>query len=226
VSLPCRNPHLSTAGTYKQAENRPTAFWYARCIDRERLANSTVFTDMRNALLTHGQDSYVGALPRRATTPSSHIQLYDPAVTVMNDFSRQHPVTVDEDRPIGVALADMARLGVRSMLVVNELNVVGLITSYDIEGERPIQYIQQFHDVRRNDVQVGQIMTRWHDLVTLNWSEVRSARVIDVLQALRDADLMHLLVVEHEGNGTTSVRGLFSRSRIERQLSVAHAKTA
>jgi CBS domain-containing protein len=181
---------------------------------------------MRNALLTHGQDSYVGVLPSRSTIPSSRIQLYDPAVTVMNDFSRQHPVTVDEDRPIGAALTDMARLGVRSMLVVNELNVVGLITSYDIEGERPIQYIQQFHDVRRNDVQVGQVMTRWHDLVTLNWSEVRSARVIDVLQALRDADLMHLLVVERETNGTTAVRGLFSRARIERQLSVAPAKTA
>jgi CBS domain-containing protein len=181
---------------------------------------------MRNALLTHGQDSYVGVLPGRSTIPSNRIQLYDPAVTVMNDFSRQHPVTVDEDRPIGAALTDMARLGVRSMLVVSELNVVGLITSYDIEGERPIQYIQQFHDVRRNDVQVGQVMTRWHDLVTLNWSEVRSARVLDVLQALRDADLMHLLVVERETNGTTSVRGLFSRARIERQLSVASAKTA
>jgi CBS domain-containing protein len=152
--------------------------------------------------------------------------LYDPAVSVMNDFSRQHPVTVDEDRAIGAALTDMARLGVRSMLVVNELKVVGFITSYDIEGERPIQYIQQFHDVRRNDVQVGQVMTRWHDLVTLSWSDVRSARVIDVLQALRDADLTHLLVVERESDGTTSVRGLFSRARIERQLTVAPAMTA
>jgi len=181
---------------------------------------------MRNSLLTRGQDSYVGVLPTRSTTPGSRIQLYDPAVSVMNDFSRQHPVTVDEDRAIGAALTDMARLGVRSMLVVNELKVVGFITSYDIEGERPIQYIQQFHDVRRNDVQVGQVMTRWHDLVTLSWSDVRSARVIDVLQALRDADLTHLLVVERESDGTTSVRGLFSRARIERQLTVAPAMTA
>ncbi|MEJ0007836.1 MAG: hypothetical protein WDM77_16085 [Steroidobacteraceae bacterium] len=68
---------------------------------------------------------------------------------------------MDEDRQIGAALIDMARLGVRSLLVVSEAKVVGFITSYDIEGERPIQYIQQFHDVRRNDVQVGQVMTRW-----------------------------------------------------------------
>jgi CBS domain-containing protein len=152
--------------------------------------------------------------------------LYDPAITVMNDFSRQYPVTVHENRSIGSALNDMAGLGVRSLLVVNELKVVGFITSYDIEGERPIQYIQQFHDVRRNDVPVGQVMTPWHDLVTLNWSAVKKARVIDVLQALRDANLMHILVVEKESDGATAVRGLFSRARIERQLSLASAMIA
>ncbi len=190
--------------------------WYAHCIA----------PIMRNAMLTHGQSSYSGVLPRRATDLGNRIQLYDPAVNAMNDFSRQHPVTVDEDRQIGAALNDMARLGVRAMLVVNELKVVGLITSYDIEGERPIQYIQQFHDVRRNEVQVGQVMTRWHDLVTLSWPAVKSARVVDVLQALRDTNLMHLLVVDAESDGSTCVRGLFSRARIERQLGLMPARTA
>ena len=49
-------------------------------------------------------------------------------------------------------------------------------------------------------------------------SAVRSARVADVLQALYDADLMHLLVVELEGDGTSCVRGLFSRAQIEHQM--------
>ena len=188
--------------------------WYAGCI----------IPFMRNPMLTYSQSGYSGVLPRR-TTPFNRIQLYDPAVNAMNDFSRQYPVTVDEDRPIGAALSDMARLGVRSLLVVSELNVVGFITSYDIEGERPIQYIQQFHDVRRNEVQVGQVMTRWHDLVTLNWSAVRTARVSDVLQALYDTDLMHLLVVETDER-TSFVRGLFSRARIERQLGLMQVKSA
>ena len=181
---------------------------------------------MRNAMLTHGQSSYAGVLPRRATDPGNRIQLHDPAVNAMNDFSRQYPVTVDEERPIGVALSDMARLGVRSLLVVNELKVVGLITSYDIEGERPILYIQQFHGVRRNEVPVGQVMTRWRDLVTLSWPAVKTARVVDVLQALRDTNLMHLLVVETESDGSTSVRGLFSRAGIERQLGLMPARSA
>lgn len=180
---------------------------------------------MRNPMLTNGQAGYSGVLPRR-TTPFNLIQLYDPAVNAMNDFSRQYPVTVDEDRQIGAALSDMARVGVRSLLVVNELNVVGFITSYDIEGERPIQYIQQFHDVRRNEVLVGHVMTRWHDLVTLNWAAVKTARVTDVLQALYDTNLMHLLVVETEGERTSFVRGLFSRARIERQLGLLQVKSA
>jgi CBS domain-containing protein len=176
-------------------------------------------------MLTYGQTGFSGLLPRR-TTPFNRIQLYDPAINAMNDFSRQYPVTVDEDRQIGAALSDMARLGVRSLLVVNELTVVGFITSYDIEGERPIQYIQQFHDVRRNEVQVGHVMTRWHDLVTLNWSDVKKVRVTDVLQALRDTNLMHLLVVETESDRTSSVRGLFSRARIERQLGLMQVMNA
>jgi CBS domain-containing protein len=182
---------------------------------------------MRNVMLTRGQSSYSGVLPSRATAvPGNRIQPYDPAANVMNDFSRQYPVTVDEDRPIGAALSDMARLGVRSLLVVDELKVVGFITSYDIQGERPIQYIQQFHDVRRNEVPVGNVMTRWHDLVTLEWAAVKTARVIDVLQALRDTHLMHMLVVDKQTDGTTMVRGLFSRARIERQLGVLPAMSA
>jgi CBS domain-containing protein len=180
---------------------------------------------MRNPLLTYGQAGYSGLLPSR-TTPFNRIQLHDPAVNAMNDFSRQYPVTVEEDRQIGAALSDMARLGVRSLLVVNELKVVGFITSYDIEGERPIQYIQQFREVRRNEVQVGQVMTRWHDLVTLNWADVKKARVSNVLQALRDTDLMHLLVVEAEAESPPFVRGLFSRARIERQLGLMQVMNA
>ena len=182
---------------------------------------------MRNVMLTRGQNSYSGVLPSRATAvPGNRIQPYDPAANVMNDFSRQYPVTVDEDRPIGAALSDMARLGVRSLLVVDELKVVGFITSYDIQGERPIQYIQQFHDVRRNEVPVGNVMTRWHDLVTLDWAAVKTARVIDVLQVLRDTHLMHILVVDKQTDGATMVRGLFSRARIERQLGVQPAMSA
>lgn len=180
---------------------------------------------MRNAMLTRGQSSYSAVLPQRATGTGSRIQLYDPAVNAMNDFSREYPVTVDEDRQIGAALNDMRRLGVRSFLVVNDTQVVGLITSYDIEGERPIQYIQQFHDVRRNEVLVAHVMTRWHDLVTLSWAAVKSARVTEVLQALHDANLMHLLVVDSASVASPVVRGLFSRARIERQLGLMQAKT-
>jgi CBS domain-containing protein len=208
---------INAAGAQRRQETAYGAdrAWYRRCMTKV----------MRNPMLTYGQTGYSGLLPRR-TTPFNRIQLYDPAVNAMNDFSRQYPVTVDEDRQIGAALSDMARLGVRSLLVVNELTVVGFITSYDIEGERPIQYIQQFHDVRRNEVQVGQVMTRWHDLVTLNWSDVKKARVNDVLQALRDTNLMHLLVVETEGQNMSFVRGLFSRARIERQLGLMQVMNA
>ena len=59
---------------------------------------------MRNAMLTRGQNSYAAVLPPRAIGSGNRIQLYDPAVSAMNDFTREYPVTVDEDRQIGAAL--------------------------------------------------------------------------------------------------------------------------
>jgi CBS domain-containing protein len=181
---------------------------------------------VRNALLSHVQMSSVGVLPPRSTSTETRIQLSDAAVSAMNDFTREYPVTVDEERPINAAWADMIRLGVRALLVVQELKVVGFITSYDIEGERPIQYMQRSNITRRQDLQVGHIMTPWRDLVTLSWRAVKDARVVDLLQAFRDTRLMHLLVVETASEGTTCVRGLFSRTRMERQLGLAPAMTA
>jgi CBS domain-containing protein len=173
-------------------------------------------------LLAHTKKFAAGTLPRRSSSADHLVRLADPAVSVMNDFTREYPVTVDEERQIDVALADMIRLGVRALLVVREQKVLGLITSYDIEGERPLQYLH----TRRKDIQVGQIMTPWADLQTLNWWVIKDACVGDVLEVFRETDVMHLLVVEAAIDAVPCVRGLFSRTRIERQLGPIPAMSA
>jgi CBS domain-containing protein len=171
---------------------------------------------MRNPFLMRTL-SDAGVLPRRSTSSDQRVKLTDPAVAVMNDFTREFPVTVDEERQIDAALGDMIRLGVRALLVVRERQVVGLITSYDIEGERPLQCIQRLSYTRRQDILVGHVMTPWTDLLTLSWRAITDACAGDLLEVFRETDLMHLLVVESAA-GASLVRGLFSRTRLERQL--------
>lgn len=182
---------------------------------------------MSSLLLTRTRMADVGVLPQRSNSSDQLVKLADLAISVMNDFAREYPVTVDEDRQIDAALTDMIRLGVRALVVVRERKVVGLITSYDIKGERPMQCMQRFGYSHRQDIQVGHVMTPWADLQTLSWRAVNDASVGDLLEVFRETHLMHLLVVETAAaDRTTYVRGLFSRTRLERQLGLLPAMSA
>ncbi|HVC02891.1 MAG TPA: CBS domain-containing protein [Steroidobacteraceae bacterium] len=159
-----------------------------------------------------------GVLPQRSATDGESIGHDDPAVLAITDFTREAPITVEDERPIDTALEDMARFGVRALLVVRERRIVGMITSYDIQGERPLQFLQNSNYNHHRDIRVGHIMTSWSELLALRWSDVQAARAGDLLELLRHAGLTHLLVVERRADRKVVVRGLASRARLERQL--------
>jgi CBS domain-containing protein len=138
----------------------------------------------------------------------------------LTDFTSKFAITVAPDRQIDAALADMARLSVRAMLVVRADCVIGLITSYDIEGPRPARFAERPRAIRREDITVRDIMTEWQDLPTLDWRTVQTSRISDLLEIFEGMRVMHLLVLESDDRGAEVVRGLISRSRIERHLQV------
>jgi CBS domain-containing protein len=161
----------------------------------------------------------VGLLPTRQPAEYPHeLKPKDPALHALTDFTRKIAVTVAPEISIDAALNDMVRLSVRSLLVVRADSVIGLITSYDIEGPRTAQFEQQAGAIRREDIRVSDIMTEWEDLPTLDWHTVQTATIADLLEIFEGIGVMHLLVVEGDENGADVVRGLISRTRIERQL--------
>ena len=159
-----------------------------------------------------------GVLPIRQPVEYQELRLRDAAVRTMTDFKSRIAITVGPDWQIDEALADMERLGVRAMLVVKAGSVIGLVTSYDIEGKRSVQFAQPPHARRREDIRVGDVMTKWEDLPTLDWHTLETATIADLLEIFSGVGVMHLLVVETDAQGEEAVRGLISRSRIERQL--------
>jgi CBS domain-containing protein len=161
----------------------------------------------------------VGVLPiRRPAEHHPELKSTDPALHAMTDFTSKIAITVAPDRQIDAALGDMMRLGVRALLVVRADNVIGLITSYDIEGPRAALCEQRSEATRRGDIHVSDIMTEWDDLPTLDWRTVQTVRIADLLEIFEGIGVMHLLVVENDERGAEVVRGLISRSRIERHL--------
>lgn len=150
------------------------------------------------------------ALPR--VTPG------DPATRVVTDFAHHRPLTVTEDRSIDDALREMVCAGIRALFVVRQELVIGLISSYDIEGRRPLDLLRSSGGVSRGEIAVGQIMTPWDAVPTLDWQSVCAARVRQIEAYFRNTSAMHVVLLEHWEESGLFVRGLLSRKRLEREL--------
>jgi CBS domain-containing protein len=158
-------------------------------------------------------------LPRRSILDGQPLQMDDPAIYAITDFKRDYPMTVDAERQIDDALSDMIRFSVRALLVAKEQRLVGLITSYDIQGERPMQFLQSSNYSRHQDIRVMHVMTPWDELVALDWEQLEAARAGDLLMLFEQSNLTHLLVVAVDRKTSSStVRALVSRARLLRQL--------
>ena len=74
---------------------------------------------------------------------SDYGQPTDPASQAMTDFKNGPMITTPSSTSIGLALQQMKLSGARFTFVVDERGaLVGSVTSYDIQGEKPIRFMQ------------------------------------------------------------------------------------
>lgn len=155
------------------------------------------------------------------SAPEHHlIRRSDSAVCAMTDFAASPAFTISADCTIDDALDEMFRCGVRALIVLGDREVVvGLITSYDIQGERTQQYLERQSTRRREEVRVRDILTPCGQWSGIDWHRVQSARIEDVLEVFRSTDVPYLIVLETLDQATVGLlRGMISRTRLERQL--------
>jgi hypothetical protein len=155
---------------------------------------------------------------RRAAAAEPRVALADRAYRVVTDFAWEQPLSIGEDRPIQEALLQMRLAGVHALLVAQSDLVTGLITTYDIQGERPRRFLQHSPHPRYFEIEVGHIMTPWNRVPTLDWEHVMRIRVINIVKFFKTRSATHAVIVEYGDQGSVFVRGLISRLRLERQL--------
>ena len=157
------------------------------------------------------------------TRNAAAVRLDSPASEVMTDLRRISAASTDGDTTIEAANRVMIARGVRALFVTDDARqVLGIITSTDIQGEKPIQFAQE-RGMRHGDVLVRDIMTSADRLEILDYWDVERARVGDVVATLRLAGRQHALVVEKipgTPQGEETVRGIFSLTQIARQLGI------
>jgi CBS domain-containing protein len=146
------------------------------------------------------------------------VNLTDPATSIMTDFRESSFFTVDPDELIVDALEKMKHAGLRSAFVLdrNSEKLLGMITAYDIMGEKPLRYLQSTGLVKHTDIQVADIMENLKDMVVVDLDEVKLANVQDVLNVLQKCGRTHLPVVETGVEKEIRLRGLFSTSKVLR----------
>lgn len=156
------------------------------------------------------------------TNTVAQVQLDSPATEVMTDLRRVGAATIGPGATVDEANRSMIVQGVRSLFVLEDSRqVMGIVTSTDIQGERPMQ-MAQARGVQRSEVSVRDIMTPADRFEVLHMRHVQQVRVGDVVATLRLAERQHALVVEtDEDGGGYILRGVFSLTQIARQLGIA-----
>ena len=172
---------------------------------------STLPSTLLQAGVGYAQPTQV--IPEKAT-------LDDAATSVMTDLTRVTAVIILPGDTVDEAHRRMAQRGVRLLLVVDQdRRVVGLVTATDILGEKPVLAASQ-RGLRREEVQVRDIMTPQERLQVLGMADVRAAKVGHIVATLQKAGRQHAMVADHDAKGRQTVRGLFSATQIARQLGV------
>ncbi len=156
---------------------------------------------------------------RHADATDHRVTEESPALDVMTDFATVDAVRVPPNVPIDAALEQMKSSGVRLLFVASSGDeLLGVITSRDIESEKPMRFQRQI-GVTRADVLVRDIMTPRDSLEVLRLDDVRHARVGDIVATLKNMGRQHAIVVNASGTNMR-ICGLFSTTRISRQLGV------
>ena len=154
--------------------------------------------------------------------PLSRVTLDDPAFAVMTDLREVVPATIGPERTLDHAHAMMLERRVRLLFVQDaERALEGVITATDLLGEKPMRFVQE-RGGRRSDILVGDIMTPFARLEAISMQDVAQMRVGHIVATLKEVGRQHLIASE---DGGRRVRGIFSATRIARQLGVDLATT-
>ncbi len=184
---------------------------------------------METALVVPSRVRWAASLVERSVAnDDAYLKADDSAFCALTDFRSEYPITVDTRTSIDDALADMNRLCVHALLATQDSTeeadpqVVGLITAYDIERERPHSSSREISFKPRKPATVGEIMTPTNELSLVNYESLETLTALDLYEMFQGTGLTHLLVVEMHGDDSAIARGLLSRAALTKRLRRPH----
>lgn len=154
----------------------------------------------------------------------AYVNSKENASRVMTDFKTAPMITTLRSTSIESTLQQMKMSGARFIFVVDERSaLLGSVTSYDIQGEKPMRYMQSVGCSHKTcawrDVVVENIMEPIAAWLVLDYAQVTRLTVGEVAALMLNAGHRYLVVAERLNEGATwQVRGLLSAARIQMLL--------
>ena len=186
---------------------------------------------------THTQPLTSTSLPEDASIKSqakmpeiTHPE--DSAWDVFYNFAQHSPPTIASQSNIDTAQQQMAGSLLHLLLVTDTKGqILGMVGSDDVIGEKPIRLTHE-KKISRNDITVNMVMIPKNQVVCFKKSEVKFAKVWEVLESLRHLQQHHALVLDDEKDPQQpAVIGFFSAiyigklldTNVTTDISIAHS---
>lgn len=146
-----------------------------------------------------------------------HARPEDPALSLLTDLCHSACVVASHRDRLDQTLHLMMRAGVRMVFVAGaDGELVGMVTAEDLQGERPVVRASSDH-VPHRELTLSDVMVPLHRWPTIDLARVRTARLGEIAATMHEHGLRYLLVTQTK-QGHTTLRGLFSASRLERAM--------
>ncbi len=143
-----------------------------------------------------------------------------PAIHVMTDLKKKIAIIIDQKALLLEARLKMLENNIHLLFVVDDkYTILGIITSEDISGEKPIKLGEKLR-VKFRELQVTDIMTPAKNLEMIRMEVINEAKVGNLVATLKAVNRVHALAIEEgtEHADFMLIRGIFSLNQIGRQL--------
>ena len=159
------------------------------------------------------------AIAQADVSSDAPVTLDSPALDVMTDLTRVKAATTHPATTLRQAEQLMIYQGVRMLFVVTAMPAIeGLITATDLDGDKRMRVVHE-RNLHYDELCVADVMTELASLDAIDYARMRVASVGNAIATPQRLGRNHLLVVEAATSRTPRrVRGVVSRSQIERQL--------
>jgi CBS domain containing-hemolysin-like protein len=146
------------------------------------------------------------------------VSLNSPAIDVMTDLKKVTAMSISPCATLDEASQRMTSSNVHLLFVTNQFHhVMGIITSNDLVGEKMVKYLSQVGG-KREEVMVRDLMTPQRNIEVLDMSELKRARVSDIVEVMKHMGRRHALVADRDFSGAQVICGVLSTVQIGAQL--------